>query len=154
MPDYVNITAGSGTPIAADSISGSYHQRVKLSVGADGEASDLDFGQATKANSLPVAIASDQSTVTVDSNFNGWVYLSSSAVTGRGQNVTNLTGFLIKGHPNNVPVIYVFYNGGTSASGFPLGAGESFPYSGSSLYDLQFGHRTAGESACACWIKV
>ena len=63
MADNIAITAGSGTTIAADDIGGVKHQRVKLSVGADGEATDLDFGQAAMAASVPVVPASDIDTV-------------------------------------------------------------------------------------------
>lgn len=63
MADNVGITAGSGTAIAADDIGSVFYQRVKLAVGADGEAADLDYGQAAMAASLPVVIASDQSVV-------------------------------------------------------------------------------------------
>lgn len=41
MADNVAITAGSGTTIAADDIGGVLHQRVKLSQGADGSATDV-----------------------------------------------------------------------------------------------------------------
>lgn len=41
MADNVSITAGSGTTIAADDIAGVLHQRVKLSQGADGSATDV-----------------------------------------------------------------------------------------------------------------
>lgn len=41
MADNVSITAGSGTTIAADDIGGVLHQRVKLSQGADGSATDV-----------------------------------------------------------------------------------------------------------------
>jgi len=41
MADNVAITAGSGTTIAADDIGGVLHQRVKISQGADGVATDV-----------------------------------------------------------------------------------------------------------------
>lgn len=41
MADNVLITQGSGTTIAADDIAGVLHQRVKLSQGADGSATDV-----------------------------------------------------------------------------------------------------------------
>jgi hypothetical protein len=40
MADNVNVTAGVGTPIAADDISSVWYQRIKRSVGADGSATD------------------------------------------------------------------------------------------------------------------
>lgn len=54
MADNVAITAGSGTTIAADDISGVLHQRVKISIGADGSAADLAAGSAAASASLPV----------------------------------------------------------------------------------------------------
>ena len=41
MADNVAYTPGSGATIAADDIGGVLHQRVKISVGADGTAADL-----------------------------------------------------------------------------------------------------------------
>lgn len=64
MADNMNVTPGSGKTIAADDVGGALHQRVKLSVGADGSATDLAFGQAVKAASLPVTIASDETVLT------------------------------------------------------------------------------------------
>ncbi len=63
MADNVNVTEGSGRTIAADDVGGVHYQRVKISVGADGVATDLAPGQAAMAASLPVAIAADQSAV-------------------------------------------------------------------------------------------
>lgn len=69
-----NVTFGSGnnsTPpdaevIAADDISGVKYQRVKIALGADGAYDmDTDSGQQTMANSVPVAIASNQSDLPV-----------------------------------------------------------------------------------------
>ena len=41
MADNVTYTPGTGATIAADEIGGVLHQRVKISVGADGTAADL-----------------------------------------------------------------------------------------------------------------
>ncbi len=59
MADNVAITAGAGTTVAADDIGGVMHQRVKVSVGADGAATDLAFGGGLAAASLPVTVATD-----------------------------------------------------------------------------------------------
>lgn len=71
MSENVQITSGSGTTIATDEVSINATtvqvQRVKIALGADGAwDGDLDPGQTTAANSLPVAIASDQATNKVD----------------------------------------------------------------------------------------
>jgi len=58
MADNVAITAGAGTTIAADDISGVLHQRVKLSLGADGAAADAPVGPGPASSStLRVALA-------------------------------------------------------------------------------------------------
>jgi hypothetical protein len=49
MADNVPITAGSGTTIASDDIGGVQHQRVKLSIGEDGSATD-----ASRTNPVPM----------------------------------------------------------------------------------------------------
>lgn len=59
MADNVAITPGSGATVAADDIGGVLHQRVKVSIGADGSAADLAFGGALAAASLPATIATD-----------------------------------------------------------------------------------------------
>ena len=66
MADNVNITAGSGVVIRSDEVSGSQIQVIKIALGLDG-AEDLllDSGSQTSANSLPVVIASDQSSILV-----------------------------------------------------------------------------------------
>jgi len=50
MSDNVGYTPGSGASIAADNVGGNLHQRVKISVGADGVAAD-----ASADAPLPVA---------------------------------------------------------------------------------------------------
>lgn len=50
MADNVGYTPGSGATVAADDIDGVLYQRVKLAIGADGEATD-----ASSLNPLPVA---------------------------------------------------------------------------------------------------
>jgi hypothetical protein len=50
MSDNIGYTPGSGATIAADNVGGNLHQRVKISVGADGEAVD-----ASATMPLPVA---------------------------------------------------------------------------------------------------
>ena len=44
MVDNIEITPGTGSTVAADDIAGVLHQRVKLSIGADGSASDAVGG--------------------------------------------------------------------------------------------------------------
>lgn len=63
--DNILVTPGVGATVAADLVDGALHQRVKLSIGADGTAADLAPGQVAMAASLPVAIANNQSAVPV-----------------------------------------------------------------------------------------
>jgi hypothetical protein len=50
MADNVAITAGAGTTIATDDVGGVQHQRVKLTMGADG----VSEGDVSSSNPLPV----------------------------------------------------------------------------------------------------
>lgn len=60
MADNVAITAGSGTTIRTDDVSGVQYQVVKLDGGGDGASVPVVAGQQLKAASLPVTVASDQ----------------------------------------------------------------------------------------------
>jgi len=69
MADNIAVTAGAGTIIAADDIAGILHQRVKLSLGADGVGADAPIGGGVEAGVLRVTIASDSSGVlSIDDN--------------------------------------------------------------------------------------
>lgn len=66
MPDNVTLDAGAGgETLATDLIAGVQHQRVKIQIGADGEAADVDGGEQTMANSIPVVVASDQTAIPI-----------------------------------------------------------------------------------------
>ena len=65
MADNVAITPGSGATVATDDVGGVQYQRVKLDLGGDGLSSPLLRGQQTKANSLPVTLASDQGALSI-----------------------------------------------------------------------------------------
>lgn len=69
MADNVPITPGTGATVAADDVGGILHQRVKLSLGADGVAADAPIGGGVEAGTLRVTIASDSTGVlSVDDN--------------------------------------------------------------------------------------
>lgn len=59
MADNLNVTPGTGATIAADDVSGALHQRMKISIGADGSALDL-----SSANPMP--ISDNGGSITVD----------------------------------------------------------------------------------------
>ena len=77
MADNVAITAGSGTTIAADDVSGVKYQRVKVTFGTDGTATDASssnplpvtvdnaspLGQTTMSGSVSVTMASNQTSI-------------------------------------------------------------------------------------------
>ncbi len=58
MADNVTLP-GTGSVIAADDIGGIEYQRVKLSLGSDGSATDLPMGEQAKASSMPVALSTE-----------------------------------------------------------------------------------------------
>ena len=84
MADNLEVTAGSGTTIAADEIAGVKYQRIKLVLGADGAAdTDLDSGQQTMANSLPVVLSSNHSDVKITLDSEAVVLGAGSAAIGK-----------------------------------------------------------------------
>lgn len=73
MADNVSITAGSGTNIAADDVSGVMHQRVKLSLGGDGVANDAVAGAGAVGTGVQrVTLASDDPSVTALQIVDDW----------------------------------------------------------------------------------
>lgn len=70
MVDNTVLNVGTGVDtIASDDIAGVKHQRVKLSLGADGTAADAPVGGGVEAGSLRVTLASDSTGVlSVDDN--------------------------------------------------------------------------------------
>jgi hypothetical protein len=59
MADNVAITPGTGATVAADEIGGVLHQRVKISVGADGTAADWPVGDGNKSAVPRMTLATD-----------------------------------------------------------------------------------------------
>lgn len=59
MADNIDVTPGTGKTVAADEIAGALHQRVKITVGADG----TNDGDVSSANPLPVNDAGGSLTV-------------------------------------------------------------------------------------------
>lgn len=60
MADNVNVTPGTGAVVAADDVGGAKHQRVKISLGADGSATDAEGGSgASNAGTQRTVTASD-----------------------------------------------------------------------------------------------
>ena len=73
MADNVPITPGVGRDIAADDISSVWHQRVKLSLGADGSAVDAIAGAGVVGTGVQrVTLASDDPAVTALQIMDDW----------------------------------------------------------------------------------
>jgi len=69
MADNIDVTPGSGKTVRTDDVSGVQVQVVKIALGADGAEDTLvDSGQQLMANSVPVAIASNQGAIPVTDN--------------------------------------------------------------------------------------
>jgi hypothetical protein len=49
MADNIPVTAGAGTTVAADDIAGVFHQRIKMTLGADG----VSDGDVSNSNPIP-----------------------------------------------------------------------------------------------------
>jgi hypothetical protein len=88
MADNVAVTAGSGTTIAADDVGGVLHQRVKISQGADGSATDVSSAaplQVTLANT-----GANATPVVVDLGANNDVTVTSGSITATQATGSNL----------------------------------------------------------------
>jgi len=91
MADNVDITEGAGKTIRADEVGGALYQVIKIAIGPDGSASDLDWGQQAMGSSLPVVIASDQSAVPVSGTVTATVS-GTMATEAPAQTITRITG--------------------------------------------------------------
>lgn len=94
MADNVTITAGTGTTVAADDIGGVLHQRVKISVGADGVGADVSSSAPmpvtlanTGANATPVS-----TTALAATRPTGTTMQSGAVANGNGTNLA-VTGY-------------------------------------------------------------
>lgn len=117
MADNVPITAGSGTSVATDDVAGVHYQRVKLSLGADGAATDIGIGQAAMAASVPVVIASNQSAVPVSGT------LTAVTTVGTITNpvaVTDNSGSLTVDAPVATPVFVRLSDGAAAITTLPV----------------------------------
>ncbi len=63
--DAMATLLSTGANVASETIGGDLYQIIKLGIGAAGASADLAFGQAVMAASLPVAFASNQTTLPV-----------------------------------------------------------------------------------------
>jgi hypothetical protein len=113
MADNVAYTPGTGATIAADDVSGVLHQRVKLSIGADGSAAD-----ASASNPLPISQGFGTPKLTKETVGTSSAQIVSTAQTGRR---------LVKlyADPANTATIYYrFTSSVTTSNGMPLLPGQ------------------------------
>lgn len=69
MADDIEVTPGSGAPVATDDVGGRHYQRVKLTDGTADSATPIKAGGGTEGDALRVTIASDSTGVlSVDDN--------------------------------------------------------------------------------------
>jgi hypothetical protein len=139
MADNVDITPGTGKTIATDEIAGVQYQRVKVTWGADGAASD-----ASASAPLPVAthpavtsIADDRKTVTTAGTR---VALASS--TACKQVVitaeTDNTGYVVVGGSTVVAAL-------ATRRGVPLAPGDSVTFQIDNLADVYLDSTVNGD---------
>lgn len=109
MADNILVTPGVGATIAADEIAGALHQRVKISHGADGSATDVSTASPmpvtlanTGANATPVVVdlgANNDVTVTGSVAVTGTFYQATqpvSVATVPSHDVTNAGTFAVQ----------------------------------------------------------
>ena len=124
MADNVVVTAGSySATVASDDVGGVQYQRIKLALGAaDAYDMDLDSGQQTKANSMPVTIASDQGAVSVAD-----LGATSATVSSVGASATSVTVLASNSarrgttiYNNSVETLYLKFGTTASVSDFTV----------------------------------
>lgn len=83
MSDNMNVTPGTGAVIAADDIGGVLHQRVKMSLGADGVATDaLGGAGAVAAGVQRMTLANDDPSVASLAVIDDWDNNDAAKVVG------------------------------------------------------------------------
>jgi hypothetical protein len=133
-------------PVATDDVGGQQYQRVKVDLGGDGVSSPLVRGQQSKANSLPVTLATDEDALAVTDNGGSLTVdgtVSAAAVTFSSLTASNVsvdttaTGVEIlaaNGSRESAEIanlsttLTVFVNGGSATtSDFPIQPGQKWP---------------------------
>jgi hypothetical protein len=94
MSDNVGYTPGSGATIAADNISGSLHQRIKVTIGADG----VNDGDVSAADPMPVSVplAGSATILTLTTNATGTTWTAFGSQSCNALDLTNSTSVAIE----------------------------------------------------------
>lgn len=120
MADNIDITPGSGKTIAADDISGVLHQRVKISLGADGAAADCP-GDGTNGLDVDVTRVPENAGAAA-STMNASSSDGATALTNSAQAIKAAAGKLLGYYiynPNTTAQFVQFYN--TAAGSVTVG---------------------------------
>lgn len=148
-------TAPSGTVVATDEIGGKHYQRVKVTAGADGTATDVTIGGGVEAAALRVTIASDSTGVlSVDDNGASLTVDNAAlSVTGGGVEASALRVTLAN---DSTGVLSVDDNGGSLTvdvgTALPAGTnaiGKLAANSGVDIGDVDVTSVTPGTTATA-----
>jgi hypothetical protein len=146
MADNVAITAGSGTSVAADDIGSVFYQRVKISHGADGSATDT-----STAAPLPIGGAvADAAAASGNPVPAGGTYNSTLPTYTNGQRATAQFGtrgslsVQIMGADSATPVANSSFADGASNSGSGLRSWSGNNIWNGSTWDRQPGDTTNG----------
>jgi hypothetical protein len=94
MSDNVGYTPGSGATIAADNIGGSLHQRIKVTIGADG----VNDGDVSAADPMPVSVplAGSATILTLTTNATGTTWTAFGSQACNALDLTNSTSVAIE----------------------------------------------------------
>jgi len=88
MADNINVTPGAGATVAADEVSGALHQRVKVSLGADGVAVDAVGGAGAVSTGVQrVTLASDDPAVALLSTMDADTGAVAKSVAGNYETI-------------------------------------------------------------------
>ncbi|MBE0574036.1 hypothetical protein IH575_03975 [Candidatus Dojkabacteria bacterium] len=89
-----------------------------------------------------------QTIVGLDSDFTGVVTCATTGTAVSMGAVTNEGGFFVKPHPDNTDTVWVFFQGQTKASGFPLDTGEVMYLPVNALTHVYMDADVDGEKLC------
>lgn len=138
MSDNVQITAGSGTSVATDDIGGVQYQRVKVSHGADGSASDASSSSPFPITQGVAGVSDGRKTVTTAGTR---VALVASSTPARQVFITALsgnTGTVVVGGSTVVASL-------STRTGVPLDAGDTLAIDVADLSHLYLDSTVNGE---------
>lgn len=137
MADNVKVQEATGSldpPIATDDVGGAHYQKIKLALGAENAVDTLlDSGQQSMANSVPVVLAGDHSTIPVSEGAAANIGANQVSVSSSSGQIApaNLTrsGVILIHHGGNAPDVFYGPSGVAAGNGafLPAVAGYQSP---------------------------